>query len=183
MSGRRFLGLLTASFLGFVAALSLLNSPQLLAAAVSPVQSITCSAGQFINQLAATGIFTCSAAATTSGNNSWSGTNTFGPVKGTARTVSGTSDTILSTDCGKAIVYTSASAVTLTTLASIVSGTDTCSIAVFQSGAGTVTISDGVGATHAGVGSCTATSAQFAIMELFIEPNNPSKYIIGGQCA
>lgn len=115
--------------------------------------------------------------------NAWSGQQTFAGVKGTSRTVSITTDTILSTDCGKTIVFTSGSAITLTTLASIVSGTDTCSIAVYQGGAGQVTISDGAGATHNSPHAYTKTFGQYSTLELFIEPNNPSLYIIAGDGA
>ena len=62
-------------------------------------------------------------------------------VNGTSRTVSGITDTLLSTDCGKEIIYTSASAVTVTIPQSIVpaAGT-TCDIDILQFGAGKVSV-------------------------------------------
>lgn len=136
--------------------------------AVSPVRTFTCTAGQYTTGLAGTGVFTCSG---------------FGEVKGTARTISGTSDTIVSSDCGKTLIFTNAAAITLTTLASIVSGTDTCAIAVLQNGIGQVTIANGAGATQVSANSWTKTRAQYSILGLFIEPNNPSQYNIMGDGA
>lgn len=62
-------------------------------------------------------------------------------IKGTSRTVSGTTDTLLATDCGTEVIYTSASAVTVTIPQSIVpaAGT-TCDIDILQFGAGKVSV-------------------------------------------
>ena len=159
---------------------TLLTSVGLLATAlvliaatgVSPVQTFSCSANQFVNSLAATGQFGCGAPATT-----------FGAVKGTERTVSGTTDTLSASDCGTTIVYTSGSAVTVTTVASIVSGTDTCSIAIYQKGTAQVSIQDGAGATHVSAHTFTKTFGQYAILGLFIQGGSASEYVITGDGA
>lgn len=138
--------------------------------------------GNHLNYVDGTGI-TCGTEAPTGTAQSWTAEQTFAAVKGTARTVSGTTDTILSSDCGKTIVFTSGSAITLTTLASIVSGTETCSIAVNQAGAGQVTVSNGGGATQVSYSGCTKTAGQYATLSLFIQPNSASQYQIGGECS
>lgn len=115
--------------------------------------------------------------------NSFSGQQTFASVIGTSRTVSGTTDVLSSSDCGKTIIYTAATAVTVTTFASVVSGVNTCSIALLQEGAGAVSIADGSGATHVSARACTKTSAQYATMGLFVHANSPSQWNILGDCA
>lgn len=118
------------------------------------------------------------------GTNTFSGSQTFGTVLGTGRTVSGTSDTLAATDCGTVIEYTSGSAVTTTTLASIASGSTICSIGIYQHGAGQVTISDGSSATHVSLNSCTKTAGQYALMSLAVYAGvNGSEYNVSGQCS
>lgn len=116
-------------------------------------------------------------------DNLFTGQQTFRSVMGSTRTVSGSSDLLTSTDCGKTIVYTSASGVNVTTFANAASGVSSCSIALLQRGAGAVTIVDGAGATKASADNCTKTAAQYATMGLFVQPNDPSMWIILGRCA
>jgi hypothetical protein len=114
----------------------------------------------------------------------FSATQTFGAVLGTGRTVSGTSDTLAATDCGTVVEYTSGSAVTTTTLASIASGSTICSIGIYQHGAGQVTISDGSSATHVSFSSCTKTAGQYALMSLAVYAGvSGSEYNVSGQCS
>src|ERR1051326_1937628 len=113
---------------------------------VSQVQTITCGSGTFFTALASTGVFTCAstglgtaAAAATGtsghnlpyldGTNTFSGAQTFGEVIGTVSTQSGTSYTLAATDCGTTVLFTSNSAITLTTLNSLPVG---CAIAIEQ---------------------------------------------------
>jgi hypothetical protein len=118
------------------------------------------------------------------GTNTFSGSQTFGVVLGTGRTVSGTSDTLAATDCGTVVEYTSGSAVTVTTLTAIASGSTICSIGIYQHGAGQVTISDGSSATHVSLNSCTKTSGQYALLGLAVYAGvNGSEYNIAGQCS
>lgn len=93
------------------------------------------------------------------------------------RTVAGTTDTLLLTDCGQTITYTSGSPVTVTTVASAVSGTNVCPIALYQSGSGQITISDGAGATHTGFNS---SAGQGSILSLSVMPDQPSLWIVNG---
>lgn len=103
------------------------------------------------------------------GTNTFSGTQTFGTVLGTVRTVTGTTHTIEASDCGKNLLFTNGSAVTLTTLNSIFPG---CAIAVEQGGAGTVTVAAGAGTTLRSASSTFATSAQYNIIGLSVDTNS-----------
>jgi hypothetical protein len=101
------------------------------------------------------------------GTNTWSGTQTFGTVLGTVNTQSGTTYTLAATDCGKTILFTNASAITLTTLNSLTPG---CSIAVEQGAAGQITVANGSGATLTSAHSYTKTfNAVGAIIGLFVD--------------
>ena len=101
------------------------------------------------------------------GTNTWSGTQTFGTVLGTVNTQSGTTYTLAATDCGKTILFTNASAITVTTLNSLTPG---CSIAIEQGAAGQITVSNGSGATLTSAHSYTKTfNAVGAIIGLFVD--------------
>jgi hypothetical protein len=102
------------------------------------------------------------------GSNAWSGAQTFGTVIGAVSTQTGASYTLAATDCGTTILFTSASAVTLTTLNSLPVG---CSIAIEQSAAGQVTIAAGSGATQHSSHNYTKTVGQYAILGLFVDTN------------
>jgi hypothetical protein len=102
------------------------------------------------------------------GANTWSGTQTFGPVIGAVSTQTGTTYTLAATDCGTTILFTGSSAITLTTLNSLPAG---CSIAIEQAGAGQVTISAGSGATQHSPHGYTKTFGQYAILGLFVDTN------------
>jgi hypothetical protein len=101
------------------------------------------------------------------GTNTFSGTQTFGTVLGTVNTQSGTTYTLAATDCGKTILFTNASAITLTTLNSLTPG---CAIAVEQGAAGQITVANGSGATLDSAHSYTKTfNAVGAIIGLFVD--------------
>jgi hypothetical protein len=108
------------------------------------------------------------------GNNTWSGTQTFGSVIGKVSTQSGTSYTLAANDCGTTILFTNASASVVTTLSSLPAG---CAIAIEQQGGGQVTIAAGVGATQHSAHSFTKTYGQYAILGLFVDAN------VGGSAA
>lgn len=117
------------------------------------------------------------------GNNTWSGTQTFGPVLGTVSTQSGTTYTLAATDCGTTLLFTNASPVTVTTLGTVAAG---CAVAIEQEGAGQVTISDGAGATHHSAHNYSKTYGQYAILGLFVDTNaggSAADYIITGDGA
>ena len=84
-------------------------------------------------------------------------------------TQSGTTYTLAATDCGKTVIFTSGSSITLTTLNSLPVG---CSIAVEQAGVGQITVSAGSGATQHSAHSYTKTFGQYAILGLFVDTNS-----------
>jgi hypothetical protein len=102
------------------------------------------------------------------GSNSWSGTQTFGPVVGTVSAKTGTTYTLAAGDCGTTLRFTNSSAITVTTLNSLPAG---CSIAIEQAGTAQVTIAVGSGATHHSPHGYTKTFGQYAILGLFVEMN------------
>ena len=112
----------------------------------------------------------------------WTGTQTFGPVLGTINTQSGVTYTLAATDCGKTVLFTNAAAITLTTLNTLPVG---CAIAVEQGGAGHVTIANGASATSVSAHSFTATFGQWAILGLFVDTNagNAAHIVISGDGA
>ncbi|TIU00941.1 MAG: hypothetical protein E5W55_01670 [Mesorhizobium sp.] len=93
---------------------------------------------------------------------------------GAVTTKSGTSYTLAAIDCGTTILFTSNSAITLTTLNSLPAG---CAVAVEQGGSGQVTVNAGVGATQHSAHSFTKTYGQYAILGLFVDGN------VGGSAA
>ena len=118
--------------------------------------------------------------ASLSGNNSWTGTQTFtggiGGYKVNVGTLSGTTCTLTSTgnagcsaitngvgDCGTFIKFTSATAVTVTIPTGLAVG---CQIAIEQGGAGKVSVNGSAvtAATLHGAHSYTGTSAQYAVI-------------------
>ena len=102
-------------------------------------------------------------------NNTWSGAQTFGTVIGTVNLQSGvTSYTLLASDCGKTVQFDSASAITVTTLATIGVG---CALAVEQLGIGLISIADGAGSSHHSVNGFNKTAGQWAILGLFVDAN------------
>ena len=117
------------------------------------------------------------------GNNSWSGTQIFGPVLGSVSTQAGTSYTLAPTDCGTTIVFTNSSAITVTTLSTVSAG---CAVAIEQAGTGQVTIAAGTGATQHSSHNFTKTFGQYAILGLFVDVNtggSAADYIITGDGA
>lgn len=120
---------------------------------------------------------------TESGNNSHTGTETFGTVIGGVNTQSGTTYTLQASDCGKTVVATNASAITVTTFQAAVVG---CTIAVEQGGAGQVTFSNGGSATLVSAHSYTKTfNAKGATVSLFVDVNGGSaaEFILSGDGA
>lgn len=102
------------------------------------------------------------------GNNTWSGTQTFGPSLGTVSTQAGTSYTLSASDCGTTLRFTNSSAATVTTLNSLPVG---CAIAIQQAGSGQVAITAGSSATQHSSHSFTKTFGQYAILGLFVDTN------------
>lgn len=102
------------------------------------------------------------------GSNTWSGTQTFGPVIGAVSMQSGASYTLAATDCGTTILFTSSSPIALTTLNALPAG---CSIAIEQGGTGQITINPGSGATQHSSHNYTKTFGQYAILGLFVDIN------------
>jgi hypothetical protein len=101
------------------------------------------------------------------GANVWSGAQTFGSVLGAVSTQSGTTYTLAVGDCGTTILFTAASAVTVTTTSSLPMG---CSIAIEQVG-GQITVATGSGATQHSAHGFTKTFGQFAILGVFVDAN------------
>lgn len=102
------------------------------------------------------------------GTNTWSGTQTFGSVFGTVTTQSGTTYTLVSTDCGTEIAFTNAAAVTVTIPAALTTG---CNIAILQTtSAGQVTVTGtavSAATLHSGH-SYTKTFGQWAVIGINI---------------
>lgn len=129
---------------------------------VSPVQVTACSAGQFFSGVDGTGTWTCGTPAggvSLSGNNTWTGTQTFGPVNGSVRFVTAATDTMQASDCGETLIVTYAGAVTETVPSSIVPATGSCNVMVYTSTANKVTFS-GSGVTVESPNSYTGTSGK-----------------------
>lgn len=117
------------------------------------------------------------------GSNTWSGTQTFGPVVGAVTTQSGTTYTLAATDCGTTIVFTNAGAVTVATLNSLPAG---CAVAIEQGGSGPVTIAAGTGTTQHSAHGFTKSYGQYAILGLFVDINaggSAANFIITGDGA
>jgi hypothetical protein len=108
------------------------------------------------------------------GSNSWSGTQSFGPVIGKVTAQSGTTYSLAASDCGTTILFTNSSAITVTTFSSLPVG---CAVAIEQAGAGQVTIAAGAGATQHSAHNFTKTYSQYAILGLFVDTN------VGGSAA
>jgi hypothetical protein len=80
-----------------------------------------------------------------------------------------TSYTLPSTDCGTTLRFTSGSAITVTTLNSLVIG---CAVEIVQEGAGQISIADGSSATHENAHSQTKTYGQFSRISLKVVANS-----------
>ncbi len=90
----------------------------------------------------------------------WTGIQTFGEVKGTATTQSGTTYTLADADCGTTIKFTSGSAITVTAPSTI---TGVCHISLLQLGAGKVSTAAGASATVNAFGSNSNSPGQYAV--------------------
>jgi len=104
----------------------------------------------------------------------WTGVQTWGESLIAPNIQSGTTYTLQASDCGGTIISNNASAVTITTLATLPVG---CAIVVEQKGAGQVTIFPGSGATETSASSYTKTRTQYAVIGLFVDAN------VGGSAA
>jgi hypothetical protein len=102
------------------------------------------------------------------GANTWSGTQTFGPVVGSVSTQAGSAYTLAATDCGTTILFTGSAAATVTTLNTLPAG---CAIAIEQGGTGQITVVAGTGATQHSSHNYTKTYGQYAILGLFVDSN------------
>lgn len=97
------------------------------------------------------------------------------PVNGAAiltptqRTVSGTTDTLLSGDCNNLVTYTSSSAVSVTAPATFAVG---CSIAIQQSGSGQVTVASTGSGTIVSTYTARSTAAQQAVVGMTVTANS-----------
>ncbi|WP_156948877.1 hypothetical protein [Bradyrhizobium sp. WSM1417] len=121
----------------------------------------------------------CSTATGTSGGtlpllngaNTWSATQTFGPVVGTVTTQSGTTYTFASSDCGTTVRFSNAGAVTATIPQGLPVG---CNIAVMQAAAGQVSVNGSAvtPATLQSAHSYTKTFGAGAIIGLFNDATN-----------
>jgi hypothetical protein len=117
------------------------------------------------------------------GNNTWSGTQTFGAAIGRVTTQSGASYTLAATDCGTTILFTNAAAATVTTPNNLPVG---CAVAIEQSGTGQVAVSAGPSATVHSAHGFSKTYGQYAILGLFVDTNaggSAANFIITGDGA
>lgn len=104
-----------------------------------------------------------------SGNNVWTGSNTFAEVIGTVTVDSTTSRTLAAADCGTTVSFTNGSAVAVTVPNSLPVG---CSVALSQDGAGQITVSAGSGATAHSPHSFTKSFAQYSIIGIAVITNS-----------
>jgi hypothetical protein len=98
--------------------------------------------------------------------------HTIGPsITGTVTLQSGTTATLANLNCGTEVVFTNASAVTVTIPATLPIG---CNIAILQAGASKVSVNGSAvaAATLESAHSYTGTSAQWAIIGVNIEANS-----------
>ena len=108
---------------------------------------------------------------------------TFGENYGSQSVQSGTTYNMAESDCGTSIKFTSASAVTLTTLAT---ATVPCVVEIEQAGAGQVTVSPGSGASQDSAHSYSKTYGQWAIIWIKVDANvggSAAHYVISGDGA
>lgn len=101
------------------------------------------------------------------GANSWSGTQTFAAAIGSTNEQSGTTYTLAASDCGKTVIFTAATTVTVTIPASIAPAAgNSCHTALWQQGAGSVVVTGSAvaAATRVSYGGFTQTAGQYAIL-------------------
>lgn len=114
---------------------------------------------------------------TDSGTNSFTGVNRFGTLYGADNQQSGTTYTIDATDCGKTVVVTNSSAITVTAPDSIVAG---CRVAVVQGGTGQITIAAGGTATVNGLAGALKTAGQYGGVSLANVGATPADWFVFG---
>jgi len=96
---------------------------------------------------------------------------------------SGTTYTLASSDTGKTVECSNASAITLTLPNSLAHG---FSCTIVQTGAGQVTLSAAAGATLRSVDSFTKTAGQYAVLNIYVTTNaggSSAVYILQGRGA
>lgn len=116
-------------------------------------------------------------------NQTWTGTQTFGPVIQSINLQTGTTYTLQASDCGKRVVATNAGAITITTFQAAVVG---CSTDIEQGGAGQVTIANGGSATLVSSHAYTKTfNAKGAVINLFTDANagSAAEWVLAGDGA
>lgn len=118
---------------------------------------------------------------TDSGTNDFTGGNTFTGVYGRGREIT-SSDILTSADCGRTVVSTGGSTVTVTTFSSGAPAGKLCAIAVIQQGAGQVNFAAGGGTTLASPINCTKAFGQGAIASLVVWGGSPDAWYLGGSC-
>lgn len=131
--------------------------------------------GSMINYNATTGVFSCNPI--TGQTLAWTAPQTFGVISGSiinVTTQGGTSYTLLSTDCGTRIVFTSNSAVTVTMPNSLVVG---CSVSIVQYGTAKVSVTAASGGALRSGHSFTGTAAQYSKIDVTVDTN------VGGAAA
>lgn len=113
--------------------------------------------------------------------NAWTGKQGFSETEGEAVTISFTTYTIPA--CGKTYIFTSSSAVTVTIPASLAASGKVCPFAVWQHGAGTVSLTGSAvtAATRVSRPGYSATAGQYAIVGITLTSISGTAYanIIG----
>jgi hypothetical protein len=102
----------------------------------------------------------------------WSAEQIFGEIGGylaNITTQAGTTYTLQSTDCGTKILFTNASAVTVTLPDSLSVG---CEVAIAQYGASKVSVSAAAGATLESPHSYTGTFAEYSTIGVTVDKNS-----------
>lgn len=148
------------------------------------VEAKDCSPGFWSSVAAATGLVTCGSATgvSTSADYTWTGTHKFGAVFGRigngGSEISGATYTVAAADCGTTLIFTSASAVTVTIPASLVTGSDTCSFGVWERGAGAVSMTGTAvsAATRVSKPGWTKTSGQDAMLSIAVAAISGTTY-------
>lgn len=104
----------------------------------------------------------------------WTALQTFDNVSGKTTTDATTSHPLASADCGQTIRFTSSSAISVTTTATLPIG---CVIAIEQAGSGQITVSAGAGSSFNSAFNYTKTRTQWSLIGLRVDAN------VGGTAA
>lgn len=104
----------------------------------------------------------------------WTALQTFDNVSGKTTTDATTSHPLAAGDCGQTVRFTSSSAISVTTTATLPVG---CVIAIEQAGAGQITVSAGAGSSFNSAFNYTKTRTQWSLIGLRVDVN------VGGTAA